>query len=79
MTDFTQTKTQDVDYLKMVLSQQVNINNTLTHRVEELISDCETLTIERDFYRQKFEEQQVKLFLSNFTQEEQMKILEQIN
>ncbi len=48
-------------------------------QIKNLTEQIEMLTYERDFYRQKFEAQQVKQFLDCFTPQEQMDLLQMID
>ena len=47
----------------------------LKEQVENLSYKLDVALQERNFYKSKYEELQVKTFLSNFTVEEQIKIL----
>lgn len=51
----------------------------LKERIKNLSHKLEVALQERDFYKEKYEELQVKDFLSNFTVEEQVKILSEID
>ncbi len=67
-----------LEYATFVAKQQSELHQQKCKLCEELIEDLKMLSFERDFYRKKFEELQIKLFLSNFTQEEQLEILKEI-
>lgn len=67
-----------LEYALKVLEQFARQKDFQVGRVKELSEKLDYIKSERDYYKAKFEQVELKLFLSNFTKEEQYEILNSI-